>query len=99
MRTMTSLDAQNHFGELIDTSQREPVLITRRGRPVSVMLSTAGDPAKTLLQVMKMISELSPLRGDAAVNAFDQLSQKLGNTAEQDDLTEDDINAFVHANR
>ncbi|MGY6275766.1 hypothetical protein [Methylomonas sp. MgM2] len=26
MRTLTSLDAQNHFGELIDTSQREPVL-------------------------------------------------------------------------
>ncbi|MCD2451149.1 type II toxin-antitoxin system Phd/YefM family antitoxin [Methylicorpusculum oleiharenae] len=75
MRTMTSLDAQNHFGEFIDTSQREPVLITRRGKPVSVMLSTAGDPAKTLLQVMKMISELSPLIGDTAVKAFDQLSQ------------------------
>ena len=99
MKTMTSLDAQNHFGELIDSSQREPVLITRRGRPVSVVLSTAGDPAKTLLQVMKMISELPSLRRDAAVNAFDQLSQKLGNTAEQDGLTEDDINAFVHANR
>ncbi len=34
MRTMTSLDAQNHFGELIDTSQREPEMITRRGRPL-----------------------------------------------------------------
>ena len=99
MRTMTSLDAQNHFGELIDTSQREPVLITRRGRPVSVMLSTAGDPAKTLLQVMKMISELSPLRGDAAVNAFDTFSQKAGYAAEEAGLTEEDINAFVHANR
>ncbi|WP_081463798.1 type II toxin-antitoxin system Phd/YefM family antitoxin [Candidatus Glomeribacter gigasporarum] len=39
MRTMTSLEAQNHFGGMIDTSQREPVLITRRGRPVSLVIS------------------------------------------------------------
>jgi prevent-host-death family protein len=59
---MTSLDAQNHFGELIDTSQREPVLITCRGRPVSFVLSTSGNPTITLLQVMKLMSELSPLK-------------------------------------
>lgn len=99
MRTMTSLDAQNHFGELIDTSQREPVLITRRGRPVSVVLSTAGDPTKTLLQVMKLLCEFSPLKGEAAANAFDAFSQKVGNTAEDDGLTEEDISALVHANR
>lgn len=34
MRTMTSLDAQNHFGKLIDTLQREPEMITRRGSPL-----------------------------------------------------------------
>ena len=28
MKTMTSLEAQNRFGELIDTSQREPVMTT-----------------------------------------------------------------------
>lgn len=99
MRTMSSLDAQNHFGELIDTSQREPVLITRRGRPVSVVLSAAGDPAKTLLQVMKMISEMSPLKSGAAVETFDTFLQKAGNATEEDGLTEEGINAFVHANR
>jgi len=39
MRTMTSVEAQNHFGELLDTAQREPVTITRRGRPVAYVLS------------------------------------------------------------
>lgn len=39
MRTMTSVEAQNRFGELLDTVQREPVTITRRGRPVAFVLS------------------------------------------------------------
>lgn len=99
MRTMTSLDAQNHFGELIDTSQREPVLITRRGRPVSFVLSTSGNTANTLLQVMKLMSELSPLKGDAAANAYEVFRQKVGNAAEHDGLSEADVNALIHDNR
>ncbi|ESS73585.1 prevent-host-death family protein [Methyloglobulus morosus KoM1] len=39
MRTMTSVEAQNRFGELLDAAQREPVTITRRGRPVAYVLS------------------------------------------------------------
>jgi prevent-host-death family protein len=39
MRTMTSVEAQNRFGELLDAAQREPVTITRRGRPVVYVLS------------------------------------------------------------
>ena len=39
MKTMTSVEAQNHFGMLLDTAQREPVTITRRGRPVAYLLS------------------------------------------------------------
>ena len=35
MRTMSSVEAQNRFGELLDAAQREPVSITRRGRPVA----------------------------------------------------------------
>jgi len=35
MRTVTSVEAQNRFGELIDCAQREPVTITRRGRPAA----------------------------------------------------------------
>lgn len=39
MRTVTSVEAQNRFGELLDSAQREPVTITRRGRPVAFVLS------------------------------------------------------------
>lgn len=39
MRTMTSVEAQNHFGMLLDTAQREPVSITRRGRTVAYLFS------------------------------------------------------------
>lgn len=39
MKTMTSVEAQNHFGLLLDTAQREPVTITRRGRPVAYLFS------------------------------------------------------------
>ncbi len=41
MRTVTSVEAQNRFGELLDNAQREPVTITRRGRPVAFLLSPA----------------------------------------------------------
>ena len=99
MLTMTSLDAQNHFGELIDTSQREPVLITRRGRPVSVVLSTSGNTANTLLQVMKLMSELSPLKDETAANAYENYRKKIGSNAKNDGLSEEDVNKLVHANR
>jgi len=39
MRTVTSVEAPNRFGELTDSAQREPVTITRRGRPVAFALS------------------------------------------------------------
>lgn len=39
MERMTSADAQNHFGQLIETAQRHPIAITRHGRPAVVVLS------------------------------------------------------------
>lgn len=38
MKTVSSTEAQNHFGELLDNAQREPISITRRGHPVAVTL-------------------------------------------------------------
>lgn len=49
MRTVTSVEAQNRFDELIDSAQREPVTITRRGRPVVFVLSP--EDMKDLLAV------------------------------------------------
>ena len=39
MKVMTAKEAKNSFGSLIDTVQREPVLVTRRNRSVGVFFS------------------------------------------------------------
>lgn len=39
MITVTSVEAQNRFGHLLDTAQREPVAITRHGRPTAFIVS------------------------------------------------------------
>ena len=39
MIKVTSMEAQNRFGQLLDTVQREPVMITRHGRVAAFMVS------------------------------------------------------------
>ena len=45
MKIISSKEAQNSFGAFLDTAQREPVMVTRRNRPVGVMLSMENLPA------------------------------------------------------
>jgi len=98
MITMTSLEAQNQFGNLIDSSQREPVVITRRGRPVSVM-SSYQDYRSMPYLVAKFINENYPLRGKEAGDAMRDLLSTFGNKAAEDGLTENDVMQIVHDNR
>lgn len=39
MVTLTSGEAQNRFGQLLDTAQRETVAITRDGQPAAFLVS------------------------------------------------------------
>jgi prevent-host-death family protein len=39
MKSITALEAKNRFGEVLETAQRQPVSITRNGRPSVVMIS------------------------------------------------------------
>ena len=39
MKAMTAADAKNSFGEFLDNVQREPVIVTKKTRPVGMMLS------------------------------------------------------------
>ncbi len=39
MQQVTSADAQNRFGQLLDMAQREPVAITRHGRTAGYVIS------------------------------------------------------------
>jgi prevent-host-death family protein len=39
MMIVTSVEAQSRFGQLLDNAQREPIIITRHGRPAACMIS------------------------------------------------------------
>lgn len=56
MKVMTARDAKNHFGEFLDSAQREPIVITRNNRPVGIMISIQ-DAADTVLPEMMMDKE------------------------------------------
>jgi len=56
MKTMSARDAKNHFGEFLDTMQREPVVVTKNNRPVGIMISIQ-DASDTLIPEMFMEKE------------------------------------------
>lgn len=69
MRTMTSVEAQNRFGELLDAAQREPITITRRGRPLVYVVSQ--QEYDTLTQTAKSAkSQTEMAKAQAAIAAF-----------------------------
>jgi len=39
MKTMSAVDAKMRFGQFVDAAQREPVVVTQKGRPVGVFFS------------------------------------------------------------
>jgi prevent-host-death family protein len=99
MLTMTSLAAQNQFGTLIDASQRQPIAVTRRGRPVAVVLSYEDYKATTQtipLHVAALISENYALRGKDAGEAMRQHLGKMSNQAAEEGLTEDDVTRLLN---
>lgn len=99
MLTMTSLAAQNQFGTLIDASQRQPVTVTRRGRPVAVVLSYEDyiqRPKTIPYAVAKVISESFPLRGQEAAESVRQHLQAMSNRAAEEGLTEEDVTRMLN---
>lgn len=38
MKTFTAKEAKTHFGEFLDAMQREPVIVTKNGRSVGIMI-------------------------------------------------------------
>lgn len=88
MKTMSSVQAQNNFGELLDTAQREPVTITRRGRTVAFLVSP---------QDMEDLTDARRKREQALADFeafFSRADAKL--SAEAKNLTDADINRIVN---
>ena len=49
MKTFTAKEAKTHFGEFLDAMQREPVIVTKNGRSVGMMVSL-DDPLGLFIQ-------------------------------------------------
>lgn len=91
MITVTSVEAQNRFGQLLDTVQREPVTITRHGRTAAFIVSP---------QDMQELQQIKRKRL-SAVEAFEAWSAKANNLASPEAalLTDENINRMVHESR
>jgi prevent-host-death family protein len=91
MITVSSMDAQNRFGQLLDTVQREPVTITRHGRTAAFIISPRD---------MQDLQDARRKRS-AALEAFDAWSQLAAANAlpAAASLTDDEVLRLVKALR
>ena len=95
MVTMTSVEAQNGFGKLLDTVQREAVAITRHGRPTAFVVSPRD---------MEELLDARQRRSSAVADLEAWLAEaEEHTTAEQTraaaDLTDEDVVRMVHEAR
>lgn len=86
MITITSAEAQNRFGELIDRSQREPIEVTRRGRTIAYVISEHD---------MRELSDLRRRR-EEAVSWYAGYRKTLERNAGDPSLTDAEVDRLVH---
>ena len=69
MKVMTAVDAKNNFGSFIDAAQREPVVVTKKNRPVGIFLSLQDLEGTTwqeqALEAVSGVAELKEAGYDA----------------------------------
>ena len=69
MRTISSVDAKNRFGQLLDAAPRAPVAVTKKGRPAAVVMSVEdyermrGAAWERLFATMEMARKEAAARG------------------------------------
>jgi antitoxin Phd len=92
MKTMTSVEAQNRFGQMIDMAQREIVSITRHGRPAAFVVSPQDmeDLLDSRRRRSEAVADLEAwrVRAEASTSA----AQKAAAAA----LTDEDVVRMVH---
>jgi antitoxin Phd len=91
MISVTSVEAQNRFGQLLDLARREPVTVTRHGRPAAFIVSPQD--MEDLLDVRA--------RRSKAVEALEAWSARAAALAKPaaTALSDDEVNRLVHALR
>lgn len=91
MIKMTSVEAQNNFGQLLDTVQREAVAITRHGRPTAFIVSPRemDELLDARHRRSKAVAELSIWAEQAKKRAATGAAT----------LTDEDVTRLVHESR
>jgi len=92
MITKTSAEAQNQFGQLLDTVQREPVAITRHGRPAAYVISLRD------MEDLQVLREQRRAQLAADWEAWREMARKSA-TPEVAKLTDEEVNRMVHEMR
>ncbi|HKF45886.1 MAG TPA: type II toxin-antitoxin system Phd/YefM family antitoxin [Terracidiphilus sp.] len=89
MITKTSAEAQNNFGQLLDTAQREPVAITRHGRTAAFVISPTE---------MEELQRLRDKRRKKIATDWESWREKARKsmTPEAAALTDEEVNRMVH---
>ena len=88
MIKMSSAEAQNSFGKLLDTAQHETVAVTRHGRPTAFVVGP---------REMEELLDARRRRGKAVaeLEAWSDVAGKRA-SAESAALTEEELNRLVH---
>jgi prevent-host-death family protein len=89
MITKTSAEAQNKFGQLLDTVQHEPVAITRHGRPAAFVISPRE------MENVQALKEATRKQLTADWAAWSERALK-NMKPEAAELTDEDIVRLVH---
>jgi antitoxin Phd len=91
MITMTSVEAQNRFGRLLDAVQREPITITRNGRIAAFIVSPQDmdDLINARSKRSKAVAEFEAWSQRAAASALPAAAE----------LTDDDVLRMVKESR
>ena len=79
MKEIAARDAKNRFGQLLDSAQRAPVRVTKKGRAVGVMMS---------------MQQYERLRG-AAWERLSATMDALGAQAADNGLTDEALDALL----
>jgi antitoxin Phd len=91
MIKMTSVEAQNRFGQLLDTAQHETVAITRHGRPTAFVVSPRemDELLNARRRRSKAVADLEAWSAQAQKNAAPDAAA----------LTDEDVVQLVHEAR
>ncbi|TQM89646.1 type II toxin-antitoxin system Phd/YefM family antitoxin [Roseinatronobacter monicus] len=57
MKTMSATAASKEFGRFIDAAQREPILLTKKARPVAVTVSVADWEELVALRIERGVAD------------------------------------------